>query len=84
MTKVEINCCRQCPFYDGSDRELAVCSHTGAPKGAYDNIVPRSHWSPDPIPKWCPIKNGGTLVKRDSNDKIISKKELVITGKFKS
>lgn len=79
-----IDCCRNCPYYDGSNRELAECSHSDAPKGAYDAIVSRSHWKPEPIPKWCPIKNGGTLVKRDDNDKIISKTTLNITGKIEN
>lgn len=82
MIQIKINCCKNCPYYDGSNREFAVCDHSDAPKGAYKDIVSRSHHEPEPIPKWCPIKNGGYLIKRDSNDKIISKKELIITGKF--
>lgn len=82
MQTFEINCCRNCPFYDGSDRELAICSHSDRPKGAYKNVVSRSHFRPDPIPKWCPIRNGAILTKRDDNDKIISKTKLIITGKF--
>lgn len=80
-----INCCANCPYFDGSARnEPSECGHSQAPRGAYENIVPRSHWKPQPIPKWCPIKNGGTLVKRDDNDKIISKTILNITGKIEN
>ena len=70
-----IDCCKNCPFYDGSDREMAECTHPISEKrGVYENIVPRSHFKPEPIPKWCPIKDDGYVkVNRDINDKVISK-----------
>ncbi len=82
MKTLEITCCRNCPYYDGSDKEMAICSHSNAPKGAYNNIVSRSHYKPEPIPKWCPIIDGKLLIKRDSNDKIISTIKLIITAKI--
>ena len=80
MDIIKVDCCRNCPFYDGSDREMATCIHTNAPKGAYNAIVSRSHFKPEPIESWCPIKDGTTKVKRDSNDNIISKTKIIITG----
>ncbi len=84
MKTIEVDCCRNCPFYDGSDREMAICSHTKAPKGVYKNIVSRSHFSPEPIESWCPaIKEDTFKVKRDSNDNIISKVKVLIIGKIR-
>lgn len=76
-----IDCCRVCPYYDGSDKEFAECIHSDAPKGAYESIVSRSHFAPEPVEKWCPIKAKGHIrILRDSNDKIISKTELIVTN----
>lgn len=83
MNIIKVNCCRNCPFYDGSDKEMAVCGHSDSPKGAYKNIVPRSHFKPEPIPSWCPIKDGIIKIKRDDNDLIISKDKIIITGEIK-
>lgn len=78
-TKI-IDCCRNCIFYDGSDKEFAICNHPKSEeRGVYNNIVSRSHFGPEPIPKWCPIQNGGYIkVKRDIFDKILSKKKYLI------
>lgn len=75
-----INCCRNCPLYNGSDKEMAVCTHPTAQKrGVYNNIVSRSHFKPEPIPKWCPIKKTGyTEIKRDKLDNIISTIKYII------
>jgi len=80
METREVNCCRNCPFYDGSDREMAICSHLISKKrGAYENIVSRSHFEPEPVEKWCPIKKDGYIqVKRDINDNIINKIKYLI------
>ncbi len=80
---IRVDCCRNCPFYDGSDREMAICIHSDAPKGAYKAIVSRSHFGPEPIESWCPIKKGTVKIKRDSNDTVISKTKIIITGKIK-
>lgn len=82
MKVIKVDCCRNCPYYDGSDREFAICTHSDAPKGVYENILSRSHFKPEPIESWCPIKNGTLIVKRDSNDLIISKTKVLITGKI--
>lgn len=73
--KIEIiTCCRECPFYDGSDKEMALCTHPISEKrGVYNNIVSRSHFKKEPVEEWCPIKEKGyEKVNRDHNDKIIS------------
>lgn len=84
IKKIEIDCCRNCPFYSGSNPEFPTCIHPIAEKrGYYNNIVSRSHFKPDPIPKWCPIKNTGyTQVKRDVYDKVIDKTDFVVVGKI--
>lgn len=76
MNTIKVNCCRKCPYFQGSDKEYASCGHSDAPK-SYDGIVPRSHFRPEPIPKWCPIKNEHIIVKRDSNDNIVSKTKII-------
>ena len=85
MKTLEVKCCRDCPLFSGDVRnEPSECSHPKSVKrGSYNNIVPRSHFEIEPIPKWCPIINGHTLVKRDFNDKIISKTYIKITGVIK-
>lgn len=76
VTKRNITCCVQCPFYDGYDpKEPPVCDHKNSPDWP-DDIVSRSHFKPDPIPKWCPlVKEGGkyTKVVRDAYDNIRQK-----------
>ena len=79
MKTVNIKCCRDCPYYNGSvPNEPPECKHSGAPKGSYANVVPRSPF--EPIPKWCPIRKGFVKIERDSYDKIVSRVLLEITG----
>lgn len=78
---INVDCCRNCPFYDGSDREIANCTHEKAKKG-YDGILSRSHFKPEPVPKWCPIINGGLFVKTNNNGTILSRTKLTLTAKI--
>ena len=76
-----IDCCKNCPFFYGpSGSNPSECTHPISEKrGAYENIVPRSNFKPEPIPKWCPIKEDGYLkVNRNINDKVISKIKYTI------
>lgn len=61
-----VRTCQDCPFfavrYHGDPCE---CIHTGAPQGAYENIVGPA----DIPPKWCPVrKAGGSFEKLVRND----------------
>lgn len=79
---LNVDCCRHCPFYDGSDRECARCMHKDGLTG-YEHCLSRSHNGPDPIPRWCPIKDGGGVkVKRNANDEIISITNINIVGRI--
>lgn len=88
MEKIIVSCCRNCPHYDGSDHDFAICGHSDAPKGGYyTKIVSRSHFKPEPIPKWCPmipLENLNYITKRDSNDQVISRKKIILTAKVKN
>lgn len=58
VVETEVVACVGCPLYDGSARnDPAVCTHPDAPKGAYENTVPRSHFKLEPIPEWCPLRD---------------------------
>lgn len=80
MKTVIINCCKNCPFYDGSDREMAICNHpTSKSRGVYNNIVSRSHFKPEPVEKWCPIKKSGyKKITRDIYDKVTNVIKYII------
>lgn len=73
-TKI-VNCCRNCIFYDGSNHDFPVCTHpVSEQRGVYNNIVSRSHFGPEPVEEWCPIKKDGYLkIVRDAFDNIINK-----------
>ncbi len=79
--KMNIMCCKRCPFFQGAVTGLATCAHSDVPKTA-DYPVPRSITKIDPIPKWCPIQNSPTLIKRNSEGKIVSEVKLVLIGKI--
>ncbi len=74
----KIKYCYECPYFY-QEKEWAGCFHSRAPKGAYEDGVPNSKYSSEPRPKWCPLRKGNHfLIKRDSDDKIISKIKLVL------
>lgn len=84
MKTKKINCCKDCPYYDGSDREIAQCLHKNGKTG-YEYALSRSHFKPDPMPKWCPLKDKNTnhmFVKRNINDEIIQQILLVPTNHY--
>jgi len=78
MKTKHITRCNICPYFAQS-KESADCIHSDAPKGAYEAMVPNSRYSPEPIPKWCPIRPRQLKIVRNSYDEVVSKTLLIVT-----